>query len=551
LLTALSISNYALIKALQTDFTNGLSIITGETGAGKSILLGALGLVMGNRADLNSLKDNEKKCIIEATFSVDAYGLQAFFESEDLDYESETIIRREILPSGKSRAFVNDSPVKLSVLIALKEQLIDVHSQHKTAQLSETDYQFQILDALAGNETVLETYSKSLRVYRKLQKELNVLLQSQEAAKQEYAYNSHLFTELVEANFKEGEQEELEGNLEKLNNVEVIKLSLAEGVNLASDEQVGLQTVLQQMQNSLQKISGFSSEYELFSNRIESLKIELDDVVFELEKSYENVDFDPDEIEGFNDRLQLLYALQKKHMVSSISELLAVKDVLDEKVGRVENSAAILEEKQVQISKIVEKLTGASEKLHKKRQTAIPKLTKQLQEVLSKLGMENATFNIELLPSKEFLTNGKDALSFLFSANKGSQYDELKKVASGGELSRIMLGVKLILSKYAKLPTIIFDEIDTGVSGEVSNKIADVMHEMGNFMQVITITHLPQIAAKGSSHYKVYKEDIKGITTTFLKKLTNEERVVEVAEILGGKAITSSALEHAKELLKV
>jgi len=551
LLTALSISNYALIKALQTDFTNGLSIITGETGAGKSILLGALGLVMGNRADLNSLKDNEKKCIIEATFSVDAYGLQAFFESEDLDYESETIIRREILPSGKSRAFVNDSPVKLSVLIALKEQLIDVHSQHKTAQLSETDYQFQILDALAGNETVLETYSKSLRVYRKLQKELNVLLQSQEAAKQEYAYNSHLFTELGEANFKEGEQEELEGNLEKLNNVEVIKLSLAEGVNLASDEQVGLQTVLQQMQNSLQKISGFSSEYELFSNRIESLKIELDDVVFELEKSYENVDFDPDEIEGFNDRLQLLYALQKKHMVSSISELLAVKDVLDEKVGRVENSAAILEEKQVQISKIVEKLTGASEKLHKKRQTAIPKLTKQLQEVLSKLGMENATFNIELLPSKEFLTNGKDALSFLFSANKGSQYDELKKVASGGELSRIMLGVKLILSKYAKLPTIIFDEIDTGVSGEVSNKIADVMHEMGNFMQVITITHLPQIAAKGSSHYKVYKEDIKGITTTFLKKLTNEERVVEVAEILGGKAITSSALEHAKELLKV
>ncbi|WP_139959296.1 DNA repair protein RecN [Flavicella sediminum] len=550
MLTALSISNYALIKALQTDFSDGLSIITGETGAGKSILLGALGLVMGNRADLNSLKDSDKKCIIEATFSIKEYGLKDFFEQEDIDYEEETILRREILPSGKSRAFVNDTPVTLSVLNVLKSQLIDVHSQHKTAQLSENKYQFQIVDALANNETDLLLFKATLKTYKSLQKELEVLLQSQEAAKQEYAYNSHLFAELEEANFKEGEQQELEENLDKLNNIEVIKLALAESVALATNEQVGIQDSLNTLSHTLQKISSFSSEYENYLTRVESLKIELDDVVFELEKANENVDFDPNEIEEFNDRLQLLYSLQKKHMVSSIEELLAVKDRLDEKIGQVENSTEILEEKKKDILKIEEKLSKIASKLHASRKKAIPVLTKQLEEVLSKLGMSNASFKIQLEQTKEYFSNGFDQLNFLFAANKGTNYDELKKVASGGELSRIMLGVKLILSKYSKLPTIIFDEIDTGVSGDVSNKIADVMAEMGNFMQVITITHLPQIAAKGNNHYKVYKKDVAGVTNTFLKQLSAEERIKEVAEILGGKDLTASALEHAKELLK-
>ncbi len=551
MLTTLSISNYALIKELQTDFTKGLSIITGETGAGKSIVLGALGLVMGNRADLNSLKEDDKKCIIEATFSIEEYALKSFFETEDLDYEAQTIIRREILPSGKSRAFVNDTPVTLSVLNTLKERLIDVHSQHKTAQLSESYYQFQILDALAGNEQFIEAYQIELKTYRKLQKELNVLLKSQEAAKQEYAYNSHLYEELVAAKLKEGEQAELEETLEKLNNSEVIRTSLSESVNVASDEHVGLQSGLYQMKTALDRIAPFSIDYDAFSNRVESLKIELDDVVFELEKAIENVDVNPDEIEVLNDRLQLMYTLQKKHMVASVLELFAVKENLEIKVSQVENASEILEEKQLAISKIEEKLNRSCQKIHKNRKIAIPKLTKQLEEVLSRLGMENATFKVETVLSDTFYTNGKDELNFLFSANKGTQYGELKKVASGGELSRIMLGVKLILSKYTKLPTIIFDEIDTGVSGEVSNKIADVMHEMGNYMQVITITHLPQIAAKGESHFKVYKEDIAGVTTTFLKPLTAEERIVEVAEILGGKIISNSAMEHAKELLKV
>ena len=551
MLTTLSISNYALIKELHTDFTKGLSIITGETGAGKSIVLGALGLVMGNRADLSNLKAADKKCVIEASFAIEAYALQTFFEEEDLDYDVQTIIRREILPSGKSRAFVNDTPVTLSVLSALKEKLIDVHSQHKTAQLSEVSYQFQILDALAGNDNLIEAYQVELKKYKKLQKEWNALLQSQEAAKQEYAYNSHLYEELAAANLKDGAQEELEETLEKLNNSEVIRTSISESVNLASNEQVGLQSGLYQMKSALDRIATFSEEYATFSNRIESLKIELDDVVFELEKAIENVDVNPEELEVLNDQLQLMYALQKKHMVGSIAELLAVKEALALKVNQVENASEILEEKQLAIAKLEEKLNASCQKIHKNRKAAIPNLTKQLEAVLARLGMENASFKIETHLSDTFFTNGKDELNFLFSANKGSQYGELKKVASGGELSRIMLGVKLILSKYTKLPTIIFDEIDTGVSGEVSNKIAEVMHEMGDYMQVITITHLPQIAAKGESHFKVYKEDIAGVTTTFLKPLTAEERIVEVAEILGGKIISDSAMLHAKELLKV
>lgn len=550
MLSTLSISNYALIKELKTEFSNGLSIITGETGAGKSIVLGALGLVMGNRADLNSLKDASKKCIIEGVFSIEAYDLKTFFEDEDLDYEEETIIRREILPSGKSRAFVNDTPVTLSVLHALKEKLIDVHSQHKTVQLSELSYQFQILDALANNNALLEAYSDELIKYKKLKKEFTVLLESQEAAKQEYAYNSHLYHELVEANLSPDEQEELEQTLEKLNNSESISSSLAESVQLATDEQVGVQNLLYQIKAALSKIASFSEEYANYEQRIESLKIELDDVVFELEKSIENVEINPEELERLNDRLQLIYTLQKKHMVASVEELLKIRDILELKVSQVENASELIQEKEAAIAAVEMKLNATCDKISKNRKSAIPTLTKQLEEVLSKLGMENASFQITIDPATSFYTNGKDDLRFLFSANKGGNYDELKKVASGGELSRIMLGVKLILSKYTKLPTIIFDEIDTGVSGEVSNKIAEVMQEMSQYMQVITITHLPQIAAKGDNHFKVYKKDVDGVTTTFLSPLNEEERIIEVAEILGGKNISESALEHAKELLK-
>jgi DNA repair protein RecN (Recombination protein N) len=536
---------------LQTDFSEGLSIITGETGAGKSILLGALGLVLGNRADLNNLKNSAEKCVIEATFSIEQLQLHTFFDTEDLDYEAETIIRREILPSGKSRAFVNDTPVTLAVLNALRIQLIDVHSQNTTAQISESAYQFQIVDALAGNSSLLQDYVRQLKVYKILHKELDVLLQEQANSQQAYAYNSHLFQELEAASFKVGEQEELEVAVEKLANIEAIKLALSESVHLASNEQVGGQNTLYQIHTSLQKISNYAPEYQVFSDRVHSLKIELEDLVFELEKANEQVDFSEDSIEATNERLQLLYTLQKKHAATTISELLQIQLDLDDKVSRVENATSILEEKQAAIVKSTSALNSLSDQLHKRRKAAIPKLSTQLKSVLAKLGMENATFQISLNPTADFANNGKDHLNFLFSANKGVPHDVLKNVASGGELSRIMLGVKLILSKYAQLPTILFDEIDTGVSGEVSNKIAEVMQEMGTHMQVITITHLPQIAAKGSSHFKVYKEEVSGVTTTFLKKLTQEERVEEVAEILGGKTMTASALQHAKELLKI
>jgi DNA repair protein RecN (Recombination protein N) len=551
LLTALSISNYALIQSLQVDFTDGLSIITGETGAGKSILLGALGLVMGNRADLSNLKRIDKKCIIEAAFSIENYALRDFFEDQDLDYEEETILRREILPSGKSRAFVNDTPVTLQVLNALKAQLMDVHSQNTTAQLSETNYQFMIIDALANNHTLLEEYSVVLLRYKKKQKELEDLQKDQKRSQQEYAYNTHLYNELSEASFREGEQEELEKTLEKLNNIEVIKIALAESIALANEEQVGIQSSLLLLCAALQKIASYSSEYETFFRRIESLKIELEDVVYELEKANEDVDFNTSEIESFNDRLQYLYDLQKKHGVTSIAELLKIQRVLEDKINQVDNASEMLAKKEQEITHVREKLDDLANQTHQNRKRVIPELTNQLQAVLSELGMENARFQIGLEKIKSFTNNGSDQLSFLFSANKGVGFDVLKKVASGGEMSRIMLGVKLILSKYLKLPTIIFDEIDTGVSGEISNKIAEVMNEMGNFMQVITITHLPQIAAKGSHHYKVYKKDVAGVTNTYLKKLSSEERVAEVAEILGGKQMSTSAMEHAKELLKL
>ncbi|MGB2128328.1 MAG: DNA repair protein RecN [Flavicella sp.] len=549
MLTNISISNFALIDKLSTDFSDGLSIITGETGAGKSIVLGALGLVMGNRADLNSLKDVSKKCVIEASFAIDNYNLESFFEAEDLDYESQTILRREILPSGKSRAFVNDTPVTLSVLTTLKLKLIDVHSQHKTAQLSENSYQFFILDTLAKNDKLLTSYGKGLVIHKNLQKELAVLISEQEAAKKEYAYNTHLYEELVAAELKEDEQASLEVVLEKLNNSDAINNALSESTHLISDEHVGIQNGIHQISSRLASIASFSKEYESFSQRIESIKIELDDVFFELEKATESLDLDPGELEKINDRLQLIYSLQKKHLVSTVSELIEIQAQLGHKVAQVDNANELLDAKKKEIDTVVQNLDSVADKIHKKRLATVPSLTKQLKEVLSKLGMNNANFRIELSASDTFFQNGKDKLQFLFSANKGGNFDEMKKVASGGELSRVMLGVKLILSKYTKLPTIIFDEIDTGVSGEVGHLIANVMQEMSAYMQVVTITHLPQIAAKGTSHFKVYKKEVAGVTSTFLKKLTSEERVIEVAEIFGGKNSTASALEHARELL--
>ena len=549
MLTQLSINNYALINHLSIDFSSGLSIITGETGAGKSILLGALGLVLGNRADLSSLKDTSTKCIVEAKVAISNYSLQDFFISVDLDYEPETIIRREILPSGKSRAFVNDTPVTLNVLNELRSKLIDVHSQHQTMQLSDASFQFEILDALAKNTDRIASYKRGFIQLGSLKKELLSLETAQKEANKQYDYNLHLFTELEDANIKEDEQSGLEEKLEKLNNIEDIKLNLSESLELSIHEEVGLQNLLNTLEFKISKIASFSKEYQELADRITSIKIEMDDIVSELETVNDNVDFNPNEVEEINDRLQLLYNLQKKHYVNSNQELLLVFEELSDKVRQVETAEGDLNHKKEKISAISKKLDVVAEKISKARTSAIPKLTKQLEFLLTDLGMENARFSIKATLTNTYFNNGKDHLEFLFSANKGGNFGELKKVASGGELSRIMLSVKKVLSENTQLPTIIFDEIDTGVSGEVSNKIAAIMGQMGNNMQVIAITHLPQIAAKGSSHYKVYKEEINGVTTTNLKQLSTEERIKEIAEMLSGKDISDSAMIHAKELL--
>ena len=549
MLTQLSIHNYALINHLSIDFSSGLSIITGETGAGKSILLGALGLVLGNRADLSSLKDTSKKCIVEAKVAVSNYNLKEFFEEVELDYEDITILRREILPSGKSRAFVNDTPVTLTVLNELKSKLIDVHSQHQTMRLSDTSFQFTVLDALAKNTAKVGSYKRGVNELNRLQKELESLEKTQKEINLQYEYNLHLCNELEQAKLRVDEQEVHEEKLEKLNNIEDIKLNLSEALEISSNEQIGIQDLLHTLENRLSRIASYSKEYQEISERITSVKIEIDDIVGELETANENVEFNPNEAEEINDRLQLIYNLQKKHAVNSIRELLQVFENLSDKVGQVENAGSIISKKKKEITEVSEKLDAIALKISDARKSVIPNLKDELQNLLSDLGMENARFSIKIIDTKNYFSNGKDELEFLFSANKGGNFGELKKVASGGELSRIMLAVKKVLSENTQLPTIIFDEIDTGVSGEVSNKIAAIMQEMGKHMQVIAITHLPQIAAKGISHYKVYKEEINSVTTTNLKQLTTEERIVEIAEMLSGKDISASALTHAKELL--
>jgi DNA repair protein RecN (Recombination protein N) len=549
LLTQLSINNYALINELTIDFSSGLSIITGETGAGKSILLGALGLVLGNRADLSSLKDTSKKCVVEAKLDIKNYKLQQFFEASELDYEELTIIRREILPSGKSRAFVNDTPVNLLVLNDLKSLLIDVHSQHQTMQLSDANFQFTVIDALAKNSESIESFKKELQSLTKLKKELEKLEKNQQEATKQYDYNLFLFNELEKAILKIDEQQELEEKLEKLNNIEDIKLNLSEALAISTNEEIGIQNLLFTLENRLSKIASFSKEYQELFIRINSLKIELDDVVTELENANEHVEFDPSEAEQINDRLQLIYNLQKKHAVNSIADLLEVLEELSEKVSQVENADEFIKQKKKQIQDVGLKLDAFAAEISAARQKIVPILQSNLQELLSDLGMQNARFSIKINPSKNYFFNGKDELEFLFSANKGGNFGELKKVASGGELSRIMLSIKKILSENTQLPTIIFDEIDTGVSGEVSNKIAAIMQQMSQHMQVITITHLPQIASKGTQHYKVFKEEIHGETITQLKKLSAEERISEIAEMLSGKELSESAITHAKELL--
>lgn len=549
MITSLSIKNYALIEKLSIDFSRGFSIITGETGAGKSIILGALGLVLGKRADLTSLKNKEEKCVIEAHFEISKYNLKEFFEANDLDYEDETIIRREILPSGKSRAFINDSPVNLQELQDLSLFLIDIHSQQQTQELSDENVQFKIIDAIANNFDTISTYQKLLKTYKSDKSKLNALLKKQSDSGKEQEYNTFLLNELVSAKLKSGEQEELEADFEKLNNVEVIKEAIDKSLVIANEEQFGVFHNLNEIKTSLQKIALFSPEYETLFERITSVAIEFDDISRELQNASEKLLNDPEKLELTNQKLQLIYNLQKKHQVTSVDELIQIQANLENAVVELGN----IEEEIDSLSKSIEgktiELDALSTTIHQNRENAIPVLSNQLISILETLGMPNVRFNMELLPSETYFQNGKDELQFLFSANKGTDFGLLKKVASGGEMSRIMLAVKAILAQYSKLPTLIFDEIDTGVSGEIAIRMGEIMKEMSTKMQIFAITHLPQIAAKGDSHFKVFKSTVGEDTQSELKLLFPNERITEIAQMLSGANISDSALNHAKELL--
>lgn len=549
MITSLSIENFALIEKLSIDFSSGFSTITGETGAGKSILLGALGLVLGKRADLTSLKNKNEKCIIEAHFQISNYNLYSFFSSNDLDYEEETIIRREILPSGKSRAFINDTPVNLQELQDLSLFLIDIHSQHQTQELSEEDFQFQIIDSIANNQDLISKYDSQLKLYKKQKSDLSQLNLQIQNALNEQDYNTFLLKELVEADLANCDQSELEATLEKLSNVESIKENLVKAKLLAHEEQFGVLHNLKEMRVALQKASGFSATYHSLFERLNSVLIELDDITRDLKNESENLTNDPELLENVNHKLQLIYSLQKKHQVITIAELLDIQNELDRKVISIADVEARIQFLEKSIKENEFQLNQLAHEIHENRVKVIPILVEKLIQILEQLGMPNARFDIKVNETTSYFKNGKDDLQFLFSANKGSDFGVVKKVASGGELSRIMLAVKAILAKYSKLPTIIFDEIDTGVSGEIANKMGDIMKEMSQTMQVFTITHLPQIAAKGSTHFKVFKTVLNEQTHSELKRLSSEERVLEIAQMLSGMQVSDSAINHAKALL--
>ena len=550
MLTALSIKNYALIDDLKVDFPEGFIIITGETGSGKSIMLDALSLILGKRADMSALRNKEEKCIIEAEFSLQNYEFQSLFQELDIDYDPQTIIRREILPSGKSRAFVNDVPATLEVLSRLGQVLVDIHSQHQTLALSDTSFQFAIIDAMANNKSLLTEYVQLHQLLKKEQKKLEELIEFQKNAKKEYDYNLHQLKELKSATLEEGILEELEESYEEASNIEDIKENVSESLYLLNDENVGILNNLRELKRSFSSLTEYKQLYRDLYERIESAFLELEDLASEISDIDESIEADPDNLEQISKQLNKIYSLQKKHSVATVEELIAIQQELEEAISKTESVDIDLTKQK----KIVEEQHTATLKkanqLHKAREKVIPALDKKLTNFMHELGMPNGRFSITLTATDTFFANGNDELSFLFSANKGGDFGQLKKVASGGELSRIMLAVKAIMAEHTALPTIMFDEIDTGVSGEISQKMGDIMKQMSQNRQVFAITHLPQIAAKGAYHFKVFKEDSKGKTTTHLKLLTEEERITELSEMLEGKNSGASARNHAIELLR-
>lgn len=550
MLTHLSIQNYALIEDVSVTFDNGFSTITGETGAGKSIILGGLGLILGNRADSGALKNPDKKSIIEAEFDLSRYDLNYFFTENDIDYQAHTIIRREILPGGKSRAFINDTPVLIDILAQLHELLIDIHSQHQTLQINQTAFQFDFIDAIAGHYKVIEEFRTTKKQWEELKKSLEETEKEIAVENQQHEYNLHLFNELHASQLKLDELHQLETELDALNHSEIIQTHLSESVALMTQEELGIDDQTKRLKYLIEKIKNFSPVYTHLYDRIQSISIEFKDISDEILQLSEHVEHSPELLQKTEQRIALYYQLFQKHRVNTTQELLDIQQILELKIAKVNDSEHILEKLKIGIEQLQIKLNKLTEEISFNRKKVIPTLENQISSLLHYLGMAEAIFKIDLQPADKMNTFGNDRIQILFSANKGLFPGLIQKTASGGELSRIMLALKSVYAQYKNLPTIIFDEIDAGVSGEIALKMGEIMHQMSKNMQVIAITHLPQIAAKGNEQFKVYKENVLQTTLTNIKKLTSEDRISEIAEMLGGKNITETAINHAKELLK-
>jgi DNA repair protein RecN (Recombination protein N) len=549
LLYKLSIKNFALIDSLEIDFSNGFSIITGDTGSGKSILLNALSLIVGKRADHTSLKNDKFKCIVEGEFDLKSYELKKIFLDNDLDYFEYSILRREILPNGKSRSFVNDSPVKLDIMKSIGEKLVDIHTQSQSLVSSKDDFFFSLIDSLSEQQNIVTNFSQNLSIYKEMNLELEKLNRLNASLQNDYDYNQFLFNELNNDKLRDGEQEELEESLKVLKNSEEIILSLNEIDNLFQNDPNCIENQIRNLNSILNNLSNYSDKFLEYKNRIESVLIELDDVKLELRNSSMNFNHNSTDLEGFESRLNLIYSLQKKHSVNSIIHLIELKDNLKKKLDDNQVVGIDIDNLKNDILTKESLLKEQSKKISASREKVLPNLKIEIESILSSLGMENASFVFNLSKSKKYNKFGIDVIDVLFSANKGIDFAPLFKVVSGGELSRILLTIKSILSHHLNLPTMIFDEIDTGVSGEMSNAMANLMLKMSKKMQIISITHLPQVAAKGNHHYNIYKYESLGATNTEIKKLNNKERVEEIAKMLSGDKISSSALNHAKQLL--
>ena len=552
MLKKLYIKNFTLIDELDIDLYQGFSVITGETGAGKSIILGAIGLLLGQRADSKSIKQGAEKCVIEAHFDLSRYGMEPFFSENDIEYDpADCIVRRELTAAGKSRAFINDTPVQLSMLKELGEQLIDIHSQHQNLLLNKQDFQLNVVDIIAQDEQALAKYQQTYAHYQTAGKELEALRESIEQNRQNLDFLQFQCDELTNANLEEGEQEELEQRSETMSHAEDIKSALYEADNALSGEDRGIVSSLRSTISALKTIERVLPSASELVERLDSTYIELKDISGDISSELERIDFDPAELDSINSRLDKLYDLEKKYHSETVRELIEKRDELKRQLSHIENSDEALADLQQQLDILRQQAQKEADALTKQRTKAASQIEKEMQSRLVPLGMPNVRFSIQLT-TDTFGRNGQDKVGFLFSANTSTPLQPVSQVASGGEIARVMLSLKAMISGAVKLPTIIFDEIDTGVSGKIAEKMAEIMQEMGQHeRQVISITHLPQIAALGSAHYKVEKEDSAQGTTSHMKELSPEERVREIAQMLSGSDVTEAAIQNAKQLLRL